>query len=158
MARIYLAGPLFTAAEQKWNGDLTWALQKLGHSVFLPQAWEPRNESAREVFLRDTDEIATSDFVVANVDGPDVDSGTAWELGYAYSLGIPIIIHRTDIRKNEEMPNEMVNLMITQSATEQIRGPVQTSPRQMAKEIDKVIRTLETKNKKPSVEQTRKIG
>ncbi|MCL2141357.1 MAG: nucleoside 2-deoxyribosyltransferase [Methanimicrococcus sp.] len=47
------------------------------------------------------------------LDGTDVDSGTAWELGYAYAENKPIIGIRTDFRIH--MPNEKVNLMIQET-------------------------------------------
>ena len=36
-------------------------------------------------------------FVVANTDGPDPDSGTSWECGYAYRKK-PVILFPTDFR------------------------------------------------------------
>jgi len=53
--------------------------------------------------------IDDSDLIVGLVDGPDVDSGTAWELGYAYARRKPIIVLRSDYRSAEHGP---VNIMI----------------------------------------------
>ena len=43
-----------------------------------------------------------SEAVVAVMDGSDPDSGTAWERGYAYARGKPIITFRSDFRKPGE--------------------------------------------------------
>ena len=53
--------------------------------------------------------------IVAIIDGADADSGTAWEMGYAFARGVPVIALRTDFRKIGH--HEQVNLMLEQSAT-----------------------------------------
>ena len=45
--------------------------------------------------------IDRCDAVVAILDGPDSDSGTCVEIGYARALGKPIIGIRTDFRDGE---------------------------------------------------------
>ena len=47
-----------------------------------------------------------SKHVVAVLNGPDVDSGTAWEIGYAYACKKPLLGIREDIRIGD------LNLMI----------------------------------------------
>lgn len=37
MKRIYLAGPMFCAAEKTFNEEVTELLESSGYSVFLPQ-------------------------------------------------------------------------------------------------------------------------
>lgn len=51
--------------------------------------------------------------MVAVLDGADVDSGTAWEIGYAYAKGKPVLGLRTDFRTLGIEGN--VNLMIESS-------------------------------------------
>ena len=46
--------------------------------------------------------------------GPDVDSGTAWEIGFAYARGVPVIGLHEDIRIND--PTRQVNIVVSQSA------------------------------------------
>ena len=99
--KIYLAGPLFTSAERLWNWKLAHLLRQVGLIVFLPQEIEPKcvgKETASEIFLLDVDGIDTSDAVVAIMDQPDPDSGTCWEMGYAYARGKLILAIRTDFR------------------------------------------------------------
>ena len=63
------------------------------------------------------DGIKVADVVVAIVDGADVDSGVAWELGFAHASGIPSLCFRTDIRKAE---HNGVNIMIEYGSTKTI--------------------------------------
>jgi len=51
--KIYLAGPLFTAAELLFNRSLKKLLQKAGHRVWLPQEKEPRRKTAAAIFSKD---------------------------------------------------------------------------------------------------------
>lgn len=60
-----------------------------------------------------TERIDKSDFVVAILDGVDVDSGTAWEIGYAVGKGKKIIGIKTDERVYSK--DQTVNLMIQES-------------------------------------------
>lgn len=94
--RLYFAGPLFSAAERDWNEELAAALRKGGHEVFLPQEQEP-GKDAPGIFSTDVGGIDWADALVAIMDGPDPDSGTAWECGYAFGKK-PIVLVRTDIR------------------------------------------------------------
>ena len=102
---IYLAGPLFSEAEQDFNRKLRDILVKRGFSVFLPQEDSNDTTSMRHaqkqeyVFDKNCKAIDNSDIIVAVLDGgSDVDSGTAWELGYAYSKGKVVLGLKTDFR------------------------------------------------------------
>jgi nucleoside 2-deoxyribosyltransferase len=57
-------------------------------------------------------DIDASDGVVASLDGPDVDSGTAAEIGYAAARGKWIIGYRGDFRRTGESPHVVVNLQV----------------------------------------------
>jgi len=115
--RIYLAGPLFTAAERAFNRRLRDSLVAYGYEVWLPQEHEPRSRAARDIFLTDVEGLESSDVVLANMDGPDPDSGTCWECGYAYKKK-PIILYRTDFRKSGDTDTTAYNLMLAESANE----------------------------------------
>jgi nucleoside 2-deoxyribosyltransferase len=113
--KIYLAGPLFTAAERSFNRRLRDLLEQCGHEVWLPQEHEPRSRGAKDIFLMDVGGLDSSEVVVANMDGPDPDSGTCWECGYAYKKK-PIIVYRTDFRSSGDTETTPYNLMLTESA------------------------------------------
>lgn len=96
--KIYLAGPLFTTPERDWNDGLAARLTAGGHDVYLPQAHPVLERTGRAIFLKDLEGLDWADGVVAIMDGPDPDSGTAWECGYAYARGKPVVLFRSDFR------------------------------------------------------------
>jgi nucleoside 2-deoxyribosyltransferase len=130
--RIYLAGPLFTAAERDWNATLAAALRGAEHEVFLPQEQEPGKDAAG-IFATDVGGIDWADGLVAIMDGADPDSGTSWEVGYAYGKK-PVVLVRTDMRRNEGSGGSGYNPMLTESAT--IRVDAEAAP------IDQVARQV----------------
>ena len=82
--------------------------------MFLPQEQEPGKDEAG-IFATDVGGIDWADGLVAIMDGPDPDSGTAWECGYAYGRK-PVILVRTDMRKHAA-PSAPYNAMLRGSAT-----------------------------------------
>jgi nucleoside 2-deoxyribosyltransferase len=138
--RIYLAGPLFTTAEREFNLRLTQRLRQTGHEVFLPQESEQRTMTAREIFAGDVAGIDWAEVVVANMDGPDPDSGTCWECGYAYKKK-PIIVFRTDFRAPDEPGKAPYNLMLTESATARLDLAFADLER-VAQCVDEALRSL----------------
>lgn len=118
--KLYFAAPLFTLAERRFNSELAAALDALGHETWLPQDNEPPHkdeEMAKKIFDKDVEGIDWADVVVANMDGPDPDSGTCWECGYAYMAGKPVITYRTDFRISGDIPGAPFNLMLSMSST-----------------------------------------
>ncbi len=137
--RVYLAAPLFSEAERRFNVWLAGVLRDHFFEVFLPQETgddsgaRSRTEQER-IFSVNRASIERADFVVAVVDGSDADSGTAWEMGYAFARNIPVIAYRTDFRRVGD--HESVNLMLERSATlirtpgeliDTLRAPVKPS-------------------------------
>ena len=130
--KIYLAGPLFSAAERNFNNELTRLLRNKGHEVWLPQEFEQRTMTANQIFAKDVEGIDWADVVVANMDGTDPDSGTSWECGYAYRKK-PVILFRTDFRAGyklggdqlqiEEKNGAPYNLMLTEAASKRLDLP-----------------------------------
>lgn len=112
--KLYFAGPLFTAAERDWNTEVVGALRGRGHEVFLPQENEPGKDAAG-IFAADVGGLDWAHAVVAVMDGPDPDSGTSWEVGYAFGK-MPIVLVRTDFRV-EAGTSGPYNPMLTQAAT-----------------------------------------
>ncbi|GAB4220051.1 MAG TPA: nucleoside 2-deoxyribosyltransferase [Spirochaetota bacterium] len=110
---IYFAGPLFTAAERQFNELLSQYIEQAGYAVYLPQKECQGISSANDIFRHCIKGLDNAWCVVALVDGADTDSGTCFEMGYAYAKGIPIIGLRTDFRKSAD--DGHVNLMLSQS-------------------------------------------
>ena len=131
--KLYFAGPLFTSAERTWNDDLATALRERGHEVFLPQDQGP-GKDAPGIFGTDIGAIDWADALLAIMDGPDPDSGTAWECGYAYGKK-PILLVRTDFRAQTER-GVPYNLMLTESATIRLDLPFAALDRVVAEVLD----------------------
>jgi nucleoside 2-deoxyribosyltransferase len=137
--RIYLAAPLFTTGERDFNAALGARLREAGHEVFLPQDQEINAYDPARIFRNDVDHVDWSSVVVGITDGSDPDSGTAWEIGYAYAKGIPIILLRTDFREWGGRTGEVpYNLMLTEAATERIELAAPT----VAEAADAVVAAL----------------
>ncbi|HOI13978.1 MAG TPA: nucleoside 2-deoxyribosyltransferase, partial [Methanoculleus sp.] len=66
------------------------------------------------IFAQHLPAIRDADLIVAVIDGADADSGTSWEMGYAYALGKKVVALRTDFRVAGRY--ERVNLMLEESA------------------------------------------
>jgi len=113
--KIYIAGPLFSTAEREFNTRLAELLRDEGHEVWLPQESEQRTMTAKQIFDTDVGGIDWADVVVANMDGPDPDSGTCWECGYAFKKK-PVIVFRTDFRVADDPDKAPYNLMVAESA------------------------------------------
>jgi nucleoside 2-deoxyribosyltransferase len=117
MKTVYLAAPLFSEAECDFNRKLRDLIMDDGFQVFLPQ--EDSNnihvEKNRQeiIFNKNLAALDKSDIIVAVIDGADVDSGTAWEIGYAYSKGKSVLGLKTDFRTLGI--EGTVNLMIERS-------------------------------------------
>lgn len=120
--KIYLAGPLFSEAEQDWLRGLKRQLQELGYDVLWPYELFNQDEVAswgdaasRRIKEGCRDVLEACDLVVALLDGTQIDDGTAWELGFAYAKGIPAVGIRTDARYCGETPGARINAMIAGS-------------------------------------------
>ena len=139
MTKIYLAGPLFSLAEQNFNADVARFLESEGFEVWLPQEHEPRDQTARAIFEMDVAAIDWADMVVACMDGPDPDSGTAWECGYAYAKGKPVICYRTDFRITGDTEGAPYNLMLSESAAARFETSFRTKPEEFRRRLRECI-------------------
>ena len=125
--RIYCAGALFNLAEKRFNRELADELgTRLGDAEFvLPQErasqFLHREDWSQRMFEDCLTMIDASDAVLAILDGPDADSGTSLELGYAYARGIPVVGVRTDFRGGEDRG---LNLMLSNVCRTLLLEPV----------------------------------
>jgi nucleoside 2-deoxyribosyltransferase len=152
MTKLYLAGPLFSLAEQRFNVDLARFLKKKGFKVWLPQAHEPRDKTAKAIFDMDVEGLDWADMVVACMDGADPDSGTAWECGYAFGKGKPVVCYRTDFRISGDSKDAPYNLMLSESATTRFEVPFKTKTsefqRRLLEHIRKALRPPRKRSKR----------
>jgi nucleoside 2-deoxyribosyltransferase len=122
--RCYIASPLgFSEAGRAYYAERyipalaehvepvdPWALS-------LPADFAAAREAGREhafaieVGERNATAIRGSQLLIAQLDGQEVDAGTAAEVGYAAALGLPCLGVRSDLRASGE-PGMRVNLQL----------------------------------------------
>jgi nucleoside 2-deoxyribosyltransferase len=131
--RIYMASPLgfSQAGRHFYEGVLVPFVRCLGFEVLDPwgstdreklaavralpdpparrQAWRALN---REIGAGNRAAIDAARAVVAVLDGVDVDSGTAAEIGYAFARGKLIVGYRGDVRLSADNEGATVNLQV----------------------------------------------
>ncbi|WP_414828937.1 PfkB family carbohydrate kinase [Alteromonas sp. H39] len=86
---VYLAGPFFTLSELWMVNETKYFLESFGLDVFSPYHAVGMG-SADEVVQKDIDAIKECDVIFAIFDGND--PGTLFEIGYARSINVPVII------------------------------------------------------------------
>lgn len=90
--KIYIAGPLFNSHERWYLEQIAAALAQVGFDTFLPHRDAGLIdgfglEERSRLFHSDIQALEGCDICVALLSGPDHDSGTSAELGYAYATG-----------------------------------------------------------------------
>jgi|SRR6476660_3642906 len=86
--RVYLAASMFTPYERAFLDDCAARLRAEGFDVFVPheQGLSGRDATAEKIFAVDAGGIESADAVLAVLDGPAVDDGTACEIGLFHGL------------------------------------------------------------------------
>jgi hypothetical protein len=86
---IYLAGSIFTPYERSFLDDCAARMRAEGFEVFVPHEQTHLigvDVTAEAVFAADAGGVDAADAVLAVLDGPSVDDGTACEIGLFYGL------------------------------------------------------------------------
>lgn len=87
--KIYLAGPdVFRPDVAEWATTVRELCRRYGFEPLLPVDY--KETKPEKIFQSNIDLIRKAQIVAANLDpfrGPEPDSGTAFELGYALALG-----------------------------------------------------------------------
>jgi len=134
VSKIYLASPYgFAPSTRGFLQKMKLMLKKRGYQVIDP--WddggslfkafrsrvgllspERRVEELKrlnhQIGERNRNAIESVDAIVAVLDGTDVDSGTASEIGFAFACGKTIFGYRGDIRLTGENEAAQVNLQV----------------------------------------------
>lgn len=86
--KIYFAGPLFTPYERGYIDECAARLRADGFDVFVPHEHELAQSDTTPgwIFARDLEGLGSANAVLALLDGPVVDDGTACEIGIFYAL------------------------------------------------------------------------
>ncbi len=87
--KVYFAGPLFTPYERRFIDECAAQLRGAGFDVFVPHEHELALDgtvTAERIFAKDWAALSEANAVLALLDGPVIDDGTACEIGIFYAL------------------------------------------------------------------------
>lgn len=110
---IYVAGPFFDEEELSVITEVERILESRGFEFYCPRMHDAAEheyqspEWSRATFELDRDAIDRCGIVLAVYHGNYSDTGTAWECGYAYAKGKPVIVVHA---------GDSSNLMVHESA------------------------------------------
>ena len=81
--RIYVAGALFSEAERAWLDELAARIRGEGFDCFVPheEFSELKELKPAEVYRVDAEGVRSANVLLAWLDGPSIDDGTACEIG-----------------------------------------------------------------------------
>lgn len=134
--RVYIAGPIFTPGQRSDMDEIcnvAESLDILEVRTFLPHrdggVYGVTGFDPNAIYDLDYFEILRCDFVIACINGLEVDAGTAVEIGMAYALNKPVILFKNDSRDKIE------NLMIRRGT----RVPVHRSHAELRKAIVELL-------------------
>ena len=123
--RIYLAAPFFTEPQLQIVRKLEALLRDTAHQWYSPRSEgtlvnmseEERAAQKQRIFLSNVARLDWCEAILAVVDGRD--SGTTWELGYAYAKDRRIFTYTEE--------GFGLNVMIQQSVDAHLKGIEQAS-------------------------------
>jgi hypothetical protein len=87
--KVYFAGPLFTPYERGFIDECAAQLRAAGFDVFVPHEHELALDgtvTAERIFAKDWAALSEANAVLAILDGPMIDDGTACEIGIFCAL------------------------------------------------------------------------
>jgi hypothetical protein len=131
--RVYVAGPLFSEAERAWLDGLAAELRAHAFDCFVPHEHlgELEEPTPRGVYRLDSEALRSCNLMLAWLDGPGVDDGTAAEIGAFSELarmdgeryrGVVGLV--TDLRLQRRralVPGDGLNLFLAGAILEQGR-------------------------------------
>jgi len=112
---IYIAGALFTPGQRSYLEKIDNLCTSSGFKTYLPHRdaglFDRKTTPPDFFFNKDLEEIGKCDIVIAVLNGLEIDSGTMWEVGYAYSKSKIIIglIEDTRIFNKTQQLNPMIS-------------------------------------------------
>lgn len=153
--KVYLASPLgFAASTKHYMDELERALA--GTEITVHNPWKgdfgPEFQRANaipdhaervaalghvntRVARANEEAIRASDMVLAVLDGVDVDSGTASEMGFAFALGKRVHGLRTDTRLIGDNAGSVINL--------QVQYWIEASGGKLVRTLDEAVKLFE---------------
>lgn len=117
----YLSSGFFTPETRAKVEEVAKTIRNLpGNNIYVPmEDFIPGGEDmpndlwARAVFEKDVEEIDKCDKIIYLDFGANGDCGAAWEVGYAYAKGIPVLVYAY---------GDDISLMITECTKQVIKA------------------------------------
>lgn len=115
----YLANGLFGMGDRLLNSLIGSKIREevKGIDLYLPQenaAINDKSSYANSITIAkaDMDKLKESDFLIAVIDGVEIDSGVAAEIGAFYMLNKPIFALYTDVRQQGRDNNKKIEALV----------------------------------------------
>lgn len=117
--KAYLANGLFSIGDRLVNELIADEVRKAieGIELYVPQennTINDKNSFADSIAIAgaDIDKLKESDFLIAVIDGVEIDSGVAAEIGAFYMTGKPIFALYSDVRQQGRNNNKKINALV----------------------------------------------
>lgn len=117
--KAYLANGLFSRGDRLVNELLTKEVRKEIKDIdlYVPQENDAINDKSSyadsiAIAEADLEKLKDSDFLIAVIDGVEIDSGVAAEIGAFYMMGKPIFALYSDVRQEGRNNDKKINALI----------------------------------------------
>lgn len=125
--KAYLANSLFSQADRDYNEKvaLTIRLAFPDLDLYVPQENMDINDKSKiatslDIATADMSKLLASDYLIAIIDGNEIDAGVAAEIGAFSTTGRPIYALCTDVRFNNESLKQKMEIISEDSFENQI--------------------------------------
>lgn len=156
MTKIYLANGLFSESDINYNEYLARRLREELPNVelYVPQENGDINDkslyaSSEDIAIADFTHVKESDILVAVLEGSEIDSGVAAEIGGAHALGKKVFGLSTDSRTQGRSNQAKIDALISDPFESQFKyfnlyviGLVKNSGGKMASTVDELISNI----------------
>lgn len=151
--KIYLANGLFSEADRIYNEFIADKVRKAfsGVELYVPQenfAINDKNTYADSMMIANGDDnhLTYADYVIAVIDGVEIDSGVACEIGVATALGKPVFALYTDTRQQGRDNQDKIDALIEDGTENQfvyrnlyVVGKIKNSGGKISSSVDDLI-------------------
>lgn len=124
--KAYLANGLFSMGDRLLNTLIATEIRSniKGIDLYVPQENEEINDKnayadSITIALVDMEKLRESDFLIAVIDGIEIDSGVAAEIGAFYMLNRPIFALYTDVRQKGRDNDKKIQALIDDATENQ---------------------------------------
>ena len=124
--KAYLANGLFGMGDRLLNSLIASEIRKEIKEIdlYVPQENDAINDKSSyadsiTIAKADMDKLRESEFLIAVIDGVEIDSGVAAEIGAFYMMDKPIFALYTDVRQQGRDNNKKVEALINDSTENQ---------------------------------------